>query len=118
MKFFKIGILLYIIFIYNCGSVTYKVLRKHNLQNLEMYEEFEDTNSYFIMGLIPRERTDHLDLVCPLQKKKQNFEKRFSSKSKAPPVIRTHYKFLSSLNNLFFGTLYHRRDIQVFCNYE
>lgn len=105
-------------YLFNCSSITYKVLRKQNLQSLDIYREVEDTNSHFLFGILPRNRTNHVDVVCHDQKKNLNFEKRNSTISKPPPIVRTNYSFISSITNLFLGILYSRRNIQVFCNYD
>ena len=114
------NIFIFIIFIniIQCSSITYKIIRKQNINNLENYREIDTNNQYFILGLLPKERNNYVYSVCKNEEKnKLDFEVKNNSAESYPSIVKTKYNFISSSFNIIFGTLISNRKIYVYCPY-
>ena len=114
----SIIIFIIIINIIQCSSITYKILRKQNINNLESYKETDTNNQYFIFGLLPNERNNYVYSVCKNEEKnKIDFEIKNNSVEAYPSIIKTKYNFISASFNLILGTFISTRKIYVYCPY-
>jgi hypothetical protein len=114
------NIIICIIFlnIMQCSSITYKIIRKQNINNLESYKETDTNNQYFLLNLLPKERNNYVYSVCKNEEKnKIDFEIKNNSPEAYPSIINTRYNFISAPFNLIFGTLISTRKIYVYCPY-
>jgi len=113
-----IFIFILILNIVKCSSITYKIIRKQNMNSLENYKEIDSYNKFYILGLLPKERNNHVSTVCKNEEKnKIDIEVKNNNVESYPSIIKTKYNFISASINVIFGTLISTRKIYVYCPY-
>lgn len=114
----KLLYLFIVLFFFQCSSITYKVIRKQNINNLDSYRELSTNNQYFILGILPLERNNYVYTVCKNEEKnKIDFEIKNESNESYPSVIKTKFNLWSVALNVIFGSVYSNRKIYVYCPY-
>ena len=48
----------------NCSTITYKVIRKQNMYNTDLYREIQDRNHFFVFSFLPFSRNSNTFRVC------------------------------------------------------
>jgi hypothetical protein len=103
----------------NCSTITYKVIRKQNIHNTDLYREIQDRNHFFVFGFLPFYRKSNTFRVCKNAVTKTfDMEKKGEGLESYPLIVRTRYSYLPSSINTFFFPLYSFRNIYVYCPYE
>jgi hypothetical protein len=115
----KILVVLLVWFVGNCSTITYKVVRKQNMYNTEIYREVKDRNHFFLFGFFPFTRNAFTYKVCKNSSAHTwNMEKKGGDLESSPMLVQTKYSALfSPLNSLVFP-LYTVRNVSVYCLYD
>jgi hypothetical protein len=117
----KIGfvVLAFIFFLGDCSTITYKVIRKQNMHNTDLYREIQDRNHFFVFGFLPFYRKSNTYRVCKnMASKTFDMERKGEGLESYPLIVRTKYSYLPASINTFFFPLYSIRNIYVYCAYE
>ena len=103
----------------NCSTITYKVIRKQNMHNTDLYREIQDRNHFFVFGFLPFSRSSNTYRACKNSTSKTfNMENNGEGLESYPLIVRTRYSYLPSSINTFLFPLYSLRNIYVYCPYE